>query len=89
MRTYSREWCDTVIPALGNRRPRMLVRTEAGRAKVLALIAEMESRPRPDESGGMDIELIRRGLDCRPGGGKGVQLSLPVVVTGQLFEGPP
>ncbi len=62
MTAYSREWCDTVIPALGNRRPRTLVRTESGRAKVLALIAEMESLPRPEGSGGMDFELIRREL---------------------------
>lgn len=44
MRDYSLRWCDTVVPALGNRRPRNLVRTEKGRAKVLALIEEMESR---------------------------------------------
>ncbi|MDQ6894889.1 MAG: SEC-C metal-binding domain-containing protein [Acidobacteriota bacterium] len=62
MTAYSRDWCDTVVPALGNRRPRTLVRTEQGRAKVLALIAEMESMPRPDGSGGMDFELIRREL---------------------------
>jgi hypothetical protein len=62
MTAYSLDWCDTVIPALGNRRPRTLVRTERGRAKVLALIAEMESMPRPEGSGGMDFELIRREL---------------------------
>jgi uncharacterized protein (DUF2384 family) len=62
MTAYSRDWCDTVIPALGNRRPRTLVRTESGRAKVLALIAEMESKPRPEGSGGMDFQLIRREL---------------------------
>jgi len=59
---YSLRWCDTTIPALGNRKPRTLVRTEAGKAKVLALVKEMESRPRPDGAAGMDFALIRREL---------------------------
>lgn len=63
MRDYSLGWCDTVVPALGNRRPRSLVRTEKGRAKVLALIEQMESRSRPGGAGGMDFALIRRELD--------------------------
>jgi hypothetical protein len=63
MRDYSLRWCDTVVPALGNRRPKSLVRTEKGRAKVLALIEEMESRSRPGGTGGMDFALIRRELD--------------------------
>lgn len=29
-RDYSLRWCDTTISALGNRKPRTLVRTEAG-----------------------------------------------------------
>ncbi len=59
---YSLRWCDTTTPALGNRKPRTLVRTEAGKAKVLALVKEMESRPRPDGAAGMDFALIRREL---------------------------
>ncbi|MGH9317451.1 MAG: hypothetical protein ACRD1P_10115, partial [Thermoanaerobaculia bacterium] len=62
MRDYSRQWCDTVIPALAKRRPRTLVRTATGRAKVLALIEEMESKPHPEGTGGMDFALIRREL---------------------------
>ena len=59
---YSLRWCDTTIPALGNRKPRSLVRTEADRAKVLALVEELESRPRPEGSVGMDFALIRKEL---------------------------
>ncbi|MGH9364899.1 MAG: hypothetical protein ACRD1B_06495, partial [Thermoanaerobaculia bacterium] len=62
MRDYSRQWCDTVIPALAKRRPRTLVRNSAGRVKVLALIEEMELRPRPEGTGGMDFALIRQEL---------------------------
>jgi hypothetical protein len=59
---YSLRWCDTTIPALGNRKPRTLVRTEAGKAKVLALVEEMESRPQPEGAAGMDFALIRKEL---------------------------
>lgn len=62
-RDYSLHWCDTTIPALGNRKPRTLVRTKAGKAKVLALVEEMESRPLPEGAAGMDFVLIRRKLD--------------------------
>lgn len=62
MRDSSLRWCDESIPALGNRKPRKLVKTEAGRTKVLALLEEMESRSRLEESGGMDFVLIRREL---------------------------
>ncbi len=62
MRDSSLRWCDESIPALGNRKPRTLVKTEVGRTKVLALLEEMESRSRPEESGGMDFVLIRREL---------------------------
>jgi hypothetical protein len=62
LREYSKRWCDTAVPALGNRRPRSLVRTEKGRARVVALIEQMESRPEPGGMGGMDFELIRREL---------------------------
>lgn len=59
---YSLRWCDTTIPALGNRKPRTLVRTKAGRAKVLAVVEEMESQPQPAGTGGMDFALIRKEL---------------------------
>jgi len=67
MRDYSRRWCDEVIPALGNRRPRTLVKTEAGRAKVLALLEDFERTPAPPGPGGMDCALIRRELGLPPG----------------------
>ncbi len=60
-RDYSLRWCDEVIPALGNRRPRTLVKTEAGRAKVLALLEDFE-RTAPRGPGAMDCALIRREL---------------------------
>ena len=66
MRDYSRRWCDDVIPALGNRRPRTLVKTEAGRAKVLALLEDFERTPGPSGPGGMDCALIRRELGLPP-----------------------
>ncbi|HEV8374669.1 MAG TPA: hypothetical protein VGR38_00375 [Candidatus Polarisedimenticolia bacterium] len=62
-RDYSLRWCDTTIPALGNRKPRTLVRNAGGKAKVLALVEEMESRPQPEGAAGMDFALIRRELD--------------------------
>jgi hypothetical protein len=65
-RDYSRRWCDEVIPALGNRRPRTLVKTEAGRAKVLALLQDFERMPAPPGPGGMDCALIRRELGLPP-----------------------
>lgn len=68
MRDYSRRWCDEVIPALGNRRPRTLVRTEAGRAKVLALLEAFERAPAPSGAGGMDCASIRRELGLPPAG---------------------
>jgi hypothetical protein len=68
MRDYSRRWCDEVIPALGNRRPRTLVKTEAGRAKVLALLEDFERAPRPPGPSGMDYALIRRELGFPPAG---------------------
>ena len=66
MRDYSRRWCDEVIPALGNRRPRTLAKTEAGRAKVLALLEDFERTPAPPGPGGMDCALIRRELGLPP-----------------------
>lgn len=66
MQDYSRRWCDEVIPALGNRRPRALVKTEAGRAKVLALLEDFERMPAPPGPGGMDCALIRRKLGLPP-----------------------
>jgi uncharacterized protein (DUF2384 family) len=65
-RDYSRSWCDEVIPALGNRRPRTLVKTEAGRAKVLALLEDFERRPAQPGPGGMDCALIRHELGLPP-----------------------
>ena len=66
-RDHSLAWCDMVIPALGNRRPRTLVKTESGRRKVEALLAEFaEHQTRfPDNPSPMDLDLIRRelGLD--------------------------
>jgi len=55
------------IPALGNRRPRTLVKTEAGRTKVLALLEDFERTPGPPGPGGMDCALIRRELGLPPG----------------------
>lgn len=63
LRDYSRRWCDEVIPALGNRRPRTL----AGRAKVLALLEDFERTPAPPGPGAMDYALIRRELGLPPG----------------------
>src|ERR1700693_689295 len=65
-RDFSLRWCDEVIPALGNRRPRTLIKTEAGRAKVLALLEDFERTPRPPGPGGMDYALIRRELGLPP-----------------------
>jgi hypothetical protein len=67
MRDYSLRWCDEVIPALGNRRPRTLVKTEAGRARVLALLEDFERTPAQPGPGGMDCALIRRELGLPPG----------------------
>lgn len=66
-RDFSLLWCDEVIPALGNRRPRTLVKTESGRAKVLALLEDFERTPAPPGPGGMDCALIRRELGVPPG----------------------
>ena len=63
-RDHSLAWCDMVIPALGNRRPRTLVKTESGRQKVEAILAgfaEHQAR-RPDDPSPMDLDLIRREL---------------------------
>ena len=65
-RDYSRRWCDEVIPALGHRRPRTLVKTPSGRAKVLALLEDFERTPAPPGPGGMDCALIRRELGLPP-----------------------
>jgi hypothetical protein len=65
-RDFSLRWCDEVIPALGNRRPRALVKTEAGRAKVLALIEQFEQAPSPPGPAAMDFALIRRELGLPP-----------------------
>jgi hypothetical protein len=66
-RDHSLAWCDMVIPALGNRRPRTLVKTESGRRKVEALLADFEQHQRrnPDNRSPMDLGLIRTelGLD--------------------------
>ena len=66
-RDHSLAWCDMVIPSLGNRRPRTLVKTESGRRKVEALLAEFaEDQARhPENPSPMDLDLIRRelGLD--------------------------
>jgi hypothetical protein len=63
-RDHSLAWCDEVIPALGNRRPRTLVKTESGRRKVEAILAEFaEHQTRhPDDPSPMDLDLIRREL---------------------------
>jgi hypothetical protein len=66
-RDFSLRWCDEVVPALGYRRPRTLVKTEAGRAKVLALLEDFERTPAPPGPGGMDCALIRRELGLPPG----------------------
>jgi hypothetical protein len=52
-----------LVEALGSRRPRTLVKTEAGRAKVLDLLEDFERTPGP---GGMDYALIRRELGLPP-----------------------
>lgn len=61
---HSRAWCDTVIPALGNRRPRSLVKTASGRAKVEALLQDFEARQagRTGDPLAMDLDLIRSEL---------------------------
>lgn len=63
-REHSLAWCDTTIPALGNRKPRTLVKTEKGRQKVEALLADFERRQAGREAPGMgmDLELIRKEL---------------------------
>jgi hypothetical protein len=63
-RDHSLAWCDEVIPALGNRRPRTLVKTESGRRKVEAILAEFAEHQarRPDDPSPMDLDLIRREL---------------------------
>jgi hypothetical protein len=63
-RDHSLAWCDMVIPALGNRRPRALVKTESGRQKVEALLAEFEvdQARHSDNPSPMDIDLIRKEL---------------------------
>ena len=68
-REHSVAWCDMVIPALGNRRPRTLAKTEKGRQKVEALLADFEKRQtgRTDNPMAMDLELIRRELRLIPG----------------------
>lgn len=72
LRNYSQRWCDEVVPALGNRRPRTLVKTESGRAKVLALLEDFERtagppgtqrnglRPHPPGTGPPTGRLTRR-----------------------------
>ena len=53
-----------VIPALGNRRPRTLVKTESGRRKVEVVPAEFaEHQARsPDKPSAMELKLNRREL---------------------------
>jgi hypothetical protein len=67
-RDHSLAWCDTVIPALGNRRPRILVKTESGRRKVEALLQDFAVRQssRPGNPMAMDLGLIRRELGLLP-----------------------
>lgn len=66
-RDHSLAWCDEVIPALGNRRPRTLVKTEKGRAKVEAILADFEARQaEPGNPSPMDLDLIRRELGLEP-----------------------
>ncbi len=63
-REHSLAWCDMTIPALGNRKPRTLVKTETGRRKVEELLADFERRQAGREAPGMgmDLELIRKEL---------------------------
>lgn len=67
-RDHSLAWCDEAIPALGNRRPRALVKTEKGRAKVEAILAAFEARQaaEPGNPSPMDVDLIRRELGLIP-----------------------
>lgn len=66
-RDHSLAWCDMVIPSLGNRGPRSLVKTEKGRLTVEALLAEFERHQAasPGNPSPLDLDLIRRelGLD--------------------------
>ena len=65
-RKYSRWWCDTVVPALGNRKPRTLAKTAAGRTRVLRLLEQLERpafHPAPDL---FDFDLIRAELGLPP-----------------------
>lgn len=63
-RDHSLAWCDMVIPALGNRRPRTAVRTEKGRQKVEELLADFERRQAGPVHNpmAMDLKLIRKEL---------------------------
>jgi hypothetical protein len=65
-REYVAWWCDTTIPALGNRKPRTLAKTPAGRVRVLGLLERLEKpgpRPEPDL---FDPDLIRAELGLPP-----------------------
>ncbi len=61
---YHRRWLDMPIPALGGQTPRAAVQTEDGRARVRALVDDlerMESR-RPPHTPRMDVGWMRREL---------------------------
>lgn len=66
-RDHSLAWCDMTVPVLGNRKPRTLVKTEKGRAKVEALLADFEAQEaaHPGNALPMDFALVRRELGLR------------------------
>ena len=57
-------WLDMPIPALGGQTPRAAARTEDGRARVRALVDDLERMEcqRPAHTRRMDVGWVRREL---------------------------
>ena len=67
-RKHWEAWIDTRVPALGNRTPRQAAKTERGRERLAALLADFARTAERSPSGvGPDLEALRRRLAPVPG----------------------
>jgi hypothetical protein len=55
-------WCDTAVPALGNRTPRQAARTASGRERLEALLADYAQKSSSGNAFAPDIEALKKRL---------------------------
>ncbi len=64
---YYREWCDMEIPALGNKTPRQMIKTEEGKIKMRELLLDIQNTELHKKKRGEAYvpveEIIRKELD--------------------------